>query len=220
MTVTRDSDVPASTVGTRSPAAVARNGSASTVQPVTVPSESEPARLPSEPPESRQLKALPWISQLPALGREVNGHSHRMFCSYTLRCIFIARISSRENKRFVSLGFCHCARPSLAPLQRNQGWIVPSCASQAASVVFGGSRKGREASARTTAGSTPSSSGQWSRCRVTRRAGRASSSWTSRWPTCSSASGRRISTGRRSGSPAVSTSSAPAPSACTVCRRC
>ena len=32
---------------------------------------------------------------------------------YTLRCLFMARITSRDNKRFVSHGFCHCARPSL-----------------------------------------------------------------------------------------------------------
>ena len=32
---------------------------------------------------------------------------------YTLRCPFMARITSREKKRFVSQGFCHCARPSL-----------------------------------------------------------------------------------------------------------
>ena len=32
---------------------------------------------------------------------------------YTLRCIFMDRTTSRDNKRFVSHGFCHCARPSL-----------------------------------------------------------------------------------------------------------
>ena len=32
---------------------------------------------------------------------------------YTLRCLYMARITSRDNKRFVSHGFCHCARPSL-----------------------------------------------------------------------------------------------------------
>ena len=41
----------------------------------------------------------------------------RIECSaasaYTLRCIFMARITSRDYKRFVSHGFSHCARPSL-----------------------------------------------------------------------------------------------------------
>ena len=53
-------------------------------------------------------------SQLPALSREVNG-------VYTLRCLYIARITSRDNERYVSHGFCHCARPSLGfSLQRNE----------------------------------------------------------------------------------------------------
>ena len=48
----------------------------------------------------------------PRGGRSTN---IRIECSsvYTLRCIFMARITSRDNKRFVSHGFCHCARPSL-----------------------------------------------------------------------------------------------------------
>ena len=32
---------------------------------------------------------------------------------YTWRCTFMARVTSAENKRFVSHGFCHCARRSL-----------------------------------------------------------------------------------------------------------
>ena len=39
----------------------------------------------------------------------------RIECSavYTLRCLYMAQITSRDSKRFVSHGFCHCARPSL-----------------------------------------------------------------------------------------------------------
>ena len=39
----------------------------------------------------------------------------RIECSavYTLRCLYMARITSRDNKRFVLHGFFHCARPSL-----------------------------------------------------------------------------------------------------------
>ena len=33
--------------------------------------------------------------------------------TYTLRCLYKARITSTDNKRFVTHGFCHCARPSL-----------------------------------------------------------------------------------------------------------
>ena len=74
----------------------------------------------------------------PGPGRKVNGHLHRMFCCclslrrggrcpisssrgrggqqfYTLRgTIFMAQVTSREDKRFVSYGFRHCAR-SLLP---------------------------------------------------------------------------------------------------------
>ena len=32
---------------------------------------------------------------------------------YSLRCIFVTRITNRDNIRFVSHRFCHCARPSL-----------------------------------------------------------------------------------------------------------
>ena len=39
----------------------------------------------------------------------------RVECSavYNLRCIFMARITRRDNKFFVSHGLCHCAQPSL-----------------------------------------------------------------------------------------------------------
>ena len=51
-------------------------------------------------------------SSLPRAGRSTD---IRIECSavYTLRCLYMARITSRDNKRFVSHGFCHCARPSL-----------------------------------------------------------------------------------------------------------
>ena len=49
-------------------------------------------------------------SQLPAQGREINRHSHAV---YSLRCIFMSQITSRDTKRFVSHGFCHCAWRSL-----------------------------------------------------------------------------------------------------------
>ena len=69
-------------------------------------------------------------TRLPARGREVNGRLHRlgMFCwclsllpfqwlqgqqLYTLRCIFIIRVTSRDYKRLVSHGFRHHAQWSL-----------------------------------------------------------------------------------------------------------
>ena len=77
-------------------------------------------------------------SELPARGREINGHSHRMLCSclslglfrgrrgeqlYTLRCIFAARDTSRDNKRLVSDGFFHCARSSLC-CSGTRGFVI------------------------------------------------------------------------------------------------
>ena len=44
----------------------------------------------------------------------------RIECSvvYTLRCLYMARITSRDYKRFVSHGFCHCARRHSASAER------------------------------------------------------------------------------------------------------
>ena len=55
----------------------------------------------------------------------------RIECSavYTLRCLFMARITNRENKRFVSHGFCRCARPygKALPLQPRFSDILLEC---------------------------------------------------------------------------------------------
>ena len=68
---------------------------------------------PSVPgPRTLSLSLLGGSSQLTALGRKVNGICIECSAVYTLLCLFMARITSRDNKRFVSHGFCHCARPS------------------------------------------------------------------------------------------------------------
>ena len=83
------------------------------------------ARCLRHPPSFSRLGASASFSRLgasgssqlpaPARGRQVNGHSYRMSSSAVLHLavLFMARITSRENKRFVPHGFCHCARKSL-----------------------------------------------------------------------------------------------------------
>ena len=65
-------------------------------------------------PPTLSLRLVCGSSQVPAQGREVNGDSNRIFSwclpeglflgqqLYTLRCIFLARVTSRDNKDFVS----------------------------------------------------------------------------------------------------------------------
>ena len=83
------------------------------------------------PAQSRQVRVTgqgltaEWLTSLtltryssrPRAGRSTDiPRQVRIECSavYTLRCLYMARITSRENnKRFVSHGFCHRARPSL-----------------------------------------------------------------------------------------------------------
>ena len=63
---------------------------------------------PGRPTLSLSLVGGSKSSQLSALGREANGDSHRIFC--TLRCPYMARITSRDNKTF---RIAWNARPSL-----------------------------------------------------------------------------------------------------------
>ena len=54
-------------------------------------------------------------SQLPALGREVNGHSHRVFCSLHL----YLWLESQAEITNVSYRMDSALRPTVTPLQRN-----------------------------------------------------------------------------------------------------
>ena len=67
----------------------------------------------------------PRHSSRPRAGRSTGV---RIECSavYTVRCILKARFTSRDNKRFASHGFCHCARPSRRGCSGARRFVISS----------------------------------------------------------------------------------------------
>ena len=59
--------------------------------------------LQADSPMSRFESAGDHSSQLPALGREVNGHSHRMFCSVHLA---MSIYGSNHEQRIINVSYC------------------------------------------------------------------------------------------------------------------